>query len=63
MESLKDRVKGVRFKDYNIKVFFGEDLSYKRQTWMNEHPNYVIINTHVLVVDGKIHQVIEYIEK
>lgn len=60
MESISQRKNGLKGRDYRVKYFDGPKLAENREKFLNENPNIVIFNTHVLISNNSYVHIIEY---
>ena len=60
MNSIKNLNKGIKCKNYGVKSFSGNNLNELRSKWLDNNPELIILNTHI-IWDGKMfHHIFEY---
>lgn len=60
MNSFKNIKYGIKAKHYGIKYFNGRSLTEKREEWIKNNPEVIIINSQILYAQDEWHQIIEY---
>lgn len=62
MNKINNFKNGIKAKDYGVQYFGGETMSEDRQKWLNENPDRIIINSHIILDKGEWHHILEYIK-
>jgi hypothetical protein len=63
MNSVKNLNKGIKCKNYGVKAFNGVSVNEKRRKWLDDNPEIIILNTHVLWDGNMFHHIFEYFKE